>query len=130
MKNPIPALSRSVATTVAIAAGVLAPSAMGASGDLDPIFGDVGRIGPIVDLDGPAWSLEIRDDDAIVFAGGDFDVVCPPSPIFCDFGEFSAAGHIARLTPSGQLDSSIDAPDLVDIQVLTSPYSQTTRSSQ
>ena len=70
--------SKRIVTMAAIAFGVLAPSAMGASGDLDPIFGDVGRIGPIVDLNGPAWSLEIQDDEGIVFAGGDFALVCRP----------------------------------------------------
>jgi uncharacterized delta-60 repeat protein len=120
--NPIPVLSRGVATTVAIAAGVLAPSAMSASGDLDPNFGDVGRIGPIVGLNGPAWSMEIQDDEGIVFAGGDVDLVCRPNR-FCDLFspssfELTAAGFIDRLTASGLPDSSFNAPDLVDIQVL------------
>ena len=114
--------SKRIVTMAAITFGVLAPSAMGASGDLDPNFGDVGRIGPIVDLDGPAWSFEIQDDDAIVFAGGDFDLVCRPNR-FCDFlslttFEYAAAGFIDRLTASGLLDSSFNAPDLDNIQVL------------
>jgi uncharacterized delta-60 repeat protein len=122
MKIPLAKLitevSRGVAMTVAIASGVMAPLAMGASGELDPSFGEGGRIGPIVDLAGPAWSVEIQNGEGIVFAGGDFDLVCGPTG-FCDLGnlEYAAAGHIARLTASGLLDLSFAAPDLVDIQV-------------
>ena len=47
----------------------ITPSAYGTPGDLDPAFGDVGRLGPI--LDGPAWSIEQQDDGSILLGGGD-----------------------------------------------------------
>ena len=49
-----------------------APLALAAPGDLDPSFGDVGRINPLLDLsEFPIWSLEARDDGFILGGGGD-----------------------------------------------------------
>ena len=45
--------------------------ALGASGDLDPEFADVGRLGPIPEFKGPAWSLEALDDESLLMGGGD-----------------------------------------------------------
>ena len=120
MKTPliklIPVPSRGLVPMAAIASGLLAPLAMSDSGELDPSFGDAGRIGPIVDLDGPAWSLEIQDDEGIVFAGGDFDDICGDN--YCYTFDYAAAGFIGRLEATGLIDSSFDAPNLADIQVL------------
>ena len=59
------------AATAALASGLLCPLALGAPGDLDPSFGDVGRTGLMVDFAGPAWSVEPVDDGQVIFAGGD-----------------------------------------------------------
>jgi hypothetical protein len=61
--------------TAALASGLLCPLALGAPGDLDPSFGDVGRTELMVDFAGPAWSVEPVDEGQIIFAGGD-DFTC------------------------------------------------------
>ena len=48
----IPVLAKSIGSTTAVATGLLAPVALGASGDLDPEFADGGRLGPIPELNG------------------------------------------------------------------------------
>ena len=61
MNKPIAKLISSLAGGVApavIAASIMfTPVALGGHGDLDSDFADVGRLGPILDLEGPAWSL-------------------------------------------------------------------------
>lgn len=64
--------ARSAAPAAALASSLLVPVAMGAPGDLDQSFADVGRAYSLLDLDGPAWSIEPQGDDDYVFAGGDF----------------------------------------------------------
>ena len=53
-----------------LVAGLAAPLADGAPGDLDPTFGDAGRLG--LEEVGPAWSLEMEDDGGGFLAGGDY----------------------------------------------------------
>lgn len=64
--------ARSAAPAAALASSLLGPAALGAPGDLDPSFADVGRAYSLLDLDGPAWSIETQGDDDYVFSGGDF----------------------------------------------------------
>ena len=128
MKTPlaqlIPLLARGLAPTAAIASGLLSLQALGAQGDLDPTFGDVGRVGPMIDFDGPAWSLLPQDDNEILFAGGDFDATCVGS--LCDFGFdvhfnhfiFDASGFVGELSSSGLLDMRSDGGVLLNTQVL------------
>ena len=53
-----------------LAAGLLGPgSVSGAPGDLDPGFGDVGRVLP--QGTGPVWALEAQDED-LIYAGGEY----------------------------------------------------------
>jgi uncharacterized delta-60 repeat protein len=112
----IPLLAKGLAPSAAIASGLLAPLAMGASGDLDPAFGDVGRVGPIIDFDGPAWSLQATNDDEIILAGGDFDVC---SGYYCYYGEdYEATNFVSRLSETGSFDLSFDAAPLARTQVL------------
>jgi len=68
-KSPLIRLVGLEALAVAAAAGMAGPPAMAAPGDLDPSFGDVGRVG--LDVAGQLWSVEVQDDDAILFAAGD-----------------------------------------------------------
>ena len=53
----------------AVAASLLSPVAIGAPGDLDPTFGDVGRLFPVTDK-GPIWAVEATED-GFLYAGGD-----------------------------------------------------------
>ena len=41
----------------------------GATGDLDPGYGDMGRLGPI--RNGPAWSIEPVEGGSTLLGGGD-----------------------------------------------------------
>ena len=69
----IPVLAKGIGSTTAVATGLLAPMALGASGDLDPEFADGGRLGPIPELNGAAWSVEALDGDGVLIGGGDSD---------------------------------------------------------
>ena len=60
-----------MAPTAAVATGLMSPMALGAPGDLDPTFGDVGRVSSALDFAGPAWSLLPLEDGDTMFAGGD-----------------------------------------------------------
>ena len=61
-------LRDSIATTIKLTGGavpaaalvssLLGPAALGAPGDLDPSFADVGRAYPLPELYGAAWSIQ------------------------------------------------------------------------
>jgi uncharacterized delta-60 repeat protein len=78
-------------------------------GDLDPAFGDVGRLGPIMDLEGPVWSLETLNDDGILLAGGEFELDCPD--IYCDSPpiRFRGTNFLKQVSGAGVIESSLDA---------------------
>jgi len=63
-----PKLAAAVARAAAATTTLLGPLALGATGDLDPGFADVGRLGPM--LYGPAWSVQLEADDSILLGGG------------------------------------------------------------
>jgi len=50
-----------------------AATALAESGDLDPAFADVGRLGPIALLRGRAWSLQLLQDDSSLVSGSRLD---------------------------------------------------------
>ena len=111
-------LAKAVAPTTAAVTGLLLPPmALSGPGDLDPAFADAGRLGPILDFDGPAWSLAL-DDNGILLAGGDFDWICEDH--YCDWLPigFEATNFVSRLTDGGSIDLSFDAANLEDVQVL------------
>jgi uncharacterized delta-60 repeat protein len=112
----IPLLARGIAPTAAVASGLISPLALGASGDLDPAFADVGRLGPIENLSGPAWSLQVpTDDDGIIVAGGNFDEACSNYAWYCYY-DFDATGFLGRLSDAGLIDRTVAG--LEDIEVL------------
>jgi uncharacterized delta-60 repeat protein len=78
-------------------------------GDLDPAFGDVGRLGPITDLEGPVWSLEALDDGGMLLAGGEFELDCPDP--YCDSPpiRFRGTNFLKQVSGSGVIGSSLDA---------------------
>ncbi len=121
MKKPlaelIPLLARGMAPTAAVASTLLAPMALGASGDLDPDFAAVGRLGPILHLDGPSWSLEALNSDEITFAGGDFDDVC--NDWYCYYEQYyEATNFVSRASAAGSIDLTFDAERLARSQVM------------
>jgi len=112
MKSPIaktiPLLARGASPSAAVASGLLSPLALGASGDLDPAFADVGRLA-LPEFGGPAWSIEPQDDEAL-FAGGD---LC--TGFYCYY-EYTAV--LGRLSETGSLDLGFAAARLDNTEVL------------
>src|SRR5262245_5257577 len=107
MKKPlaeiIPLLCRGVAPTAAVATSLLSPVAMGASGDLDPTFGDVGRVTPeALDFRGPAYSVEALEDGSSLLAGG--HVFFSRFNFYYAF-DYADEGFEGHLGTSGSLDS-------------------------
>jgi hypothetical protein len=66
---PLPRVTRGIVPT-AIASGLLSPVTMGAPGDLDPGFGDMGRVTAALQFQGPAWSVQPLSGDESLFGGG------------------------------------------------------------
>jgi uncharacterized delta-60 repeat protein len=110
-KSPLIRLVGLEAAAVAAAAtaGMVGSPAMGAPGDLDPSFGDVGRRSSL-DLTGPVWSVEVEDDDAILFAGG--EIYC-----YYDCYDFDFTG---RLLADGSIDAGFVAATLENTVVFDS----------
>lgn len=117
MKHPtMPAkvpVIRLVAPTAAVATGLVSPLAWGAPGDLDPSFGDLGRVSGLPDLEGPAWSVESGEGGGAVLVG---------SMEYCDcydyyWGSCDKTGFSARLDTHGQLDPSYAIGQLADADV-------------
>ena len=94
----------------ALTLAIVASLTLAAPGDLDPGFGDVGRL-LLPELPGPALSVAAQDDGIIV-AGGkivrDFDTEL----------DDQALGFAVRLTANGILDATFVAPALDDIMVV------------
>ena len=103
MKKPlaqiIPLLARGMAPTAAVATSLLSPVALAASGDLDPTFGDVGRVTLALDFAGTAWSVQPLDNDASIFAGG------RESHDYFYSRDFIDEGFEGRLGGAGSLES-------------------------
>jgi uncharacterized delta-60 repeat protein len=99
---------RIIAPTAALATGLAAPIASGGPGDLDPAFGDVGRVSGLPALSGQAWSLDATDED-ILFGGA--DDYCSYY-YYCDY-----TGFTARMGPDGVLDATYAAARLQDTTV-------------
>jgi uncharacterized delta-60 repeat protein len=115
MKKPlatlIPLLARGLAPAAAVTTGLMSPLAIGASGDLDPTFADVGRTTNF-DFGGPAWSLEAVSDDEVMFAGGD---EC--AGWYCGYYYDLAYEFVGRMDGSGAVDASFAAERLEDVKV-------------
>ena len=104
-------LARGLAPSAAVASSLLTPAALGASGDLDPTFADVGRMIDL-DLSGAAWSLEALDDDEVLFAGGD---AC--DGFYCGYYYDYAYNFVSRLSGDGSIDPSFTATRLENVEI-------------
>ena len=107
----IPLLLRGMAPTAAVASGLLSPPALGASGDLDPTFGDVGRVTDALNFSGTAWSVEPLDNDASIFAGG----AESNGGWYYSF-DYVDWGFEGRLSGAGHLDSTFGAPASTEVR--------------
>jgi uncharacterized delta-60 repeat protein len=128
-KSPLIRLVGLEALAVAAAAGMAGPPAMAAPGDLDPSFGDVGRVG--LDVAGTLWSVEVQDDDAILFAGG-YDYCSYYYGYVCDALDFTgrlfadgtpdAGFAVAALERTVVYDSALQADGkLVNVGLVRRP---------
>ncbi|HXW11104.1 MAG TPA: Calx-beta domain-containing protein [Steroidobacteraceae bacterium] len=101
-----PTLATAVAAIASAGAGV--EDARAAPGDLDPAFGDVGRVS---NLGQPTiWSLDVLDDGDVIFGAGDE---------YCSYwyaGCFPSSGF-GRLLASGAPDPAFTAATLQDTTI-------------
>ena len=103
--------ARGAAPVAALASSLLSPATLGAPGDLDPSFADVGRAYALLNLDGPAWSIETQGDDDYIVAGGDsYDSFY--------YDSFYISGFAQRLSGDGSIDQAFAGLDPADRQVL------------
>ncbi len=102
----IPLVAAGIVPAATVTSALLSPLALGGTGDLDPSFGDLGRLGPI--LNGPAWSLEPLEDGTILLAGGD-------QPYYYYY--YSATNFVSLLSDTGSIDPSFTAASINDTQV-------------
>ena len=85
---------------IVLVASLAAPLAQGAPGDLDPTFGDLGRL--VLDDEGPVWSLELEDDGDGFLAGS----------YYSDYYECCASSFTQPFSSAGTLDLDYTHPDL------------------
>ena len=83
---------------IVLVASLAAPLAEGAPGDLDPTFGDAGRL-ELPDL-GPVWSLELEDDGDGFLAGGDYFCYYDDCSLTSFTHPFSSSVHSTWITPT------------------------------
>lgn len=104
----IPRIVKGVVPTTAIASGLLSQPSFGAPGDLDPTFGDMGRVGSASTFHlGPAWSVQALAGDKSLIAGGDI----LEHHWYCDYyNSCHAEGFIGQVSPAGSLEVDVAAP--------------------
>jgi len=108
----IPLVATRIAPSAAVTSALLSPLALGAPGDLDPAFADLGRLGPI--LNGPAWSLEVLEDGTTLLGGGDMQFYC--YYYFYCYTPF-ATNFVSRLSDTGSIDPGFTAATIANTQV-------------
>jgi uncharacterized delta-60 repeat protein len=108
----IPLLTAGIVPATAITSGLISAPAAAAPGDLDPGFGDIGRLGPI--LNGPAWSLELQADGSMLLAGGRY------IPGYCG-GWYCyytyTSNFVSQFSDTGLMDAGFTAASVQDTQV-------------
>ncbi len=88
-------------------AGLAGHVADGAPGDLDPTFGDAGRL--VIEDSGPVWSLELEDAGDGFLAGGNYG---------CYYSDCYANGFTYPFSSVGELDLGFTHPVLAETQIL------------
>ncbi|HTO72977.1 MAG TPA: Calx-beta domain-containing protein, partial [Gemmatimonadales bacterium] len=110
-KRAVPRIARGIAPTAAIASGLLAPPLLAAPGDLDPSFGDMGRVNSVGNFKGTAWAIKPLTGGQSLIGGGesfDFD---------CSYYHCSSDGFMGRISASGTLDEPYTATLLSGTEV-------------
>ena len=99
-------ITRGIVPTTAIASGLLSQPSFGAPGDLDPTFGDMGRVDVGLGHIGPAFSVQALAGDKSLIAGGDIEGFHIHDG--CEYSNCHADGFISQISPAGSLDLSMD----------------------
>ena len=107
----IPRIARGIVPTTAIASGLLAPPLLAAPGDLDPSFGDMGRVNSVGNFHGSAFSVMPLAGNQSLVAGGQF------FDYYCYYYHCYADGFFGRMSASGTLDQPYAAEVLHDTEV-------------
>lgn len=109
----LPLIATGIVPAAAITVPMLPAVSMAGPGDLDPAFGDVGRLGPI--LDGPAWSLQPQTDGAMILGGGR-----PGYTYYYWGGPYYSppTAFVNRLSADGVSDPTFAMAALAEVQVL------------
>jgi uncharacterized delta-60 repeat protein len=106
--NIIPLIATAIVPTATLASVLAPPPAHGATGDLDPGFGAVGRLGSI--LNGPAWSLDPLDDGTLLLAGGGYS-------FYYYYYYSTVTNFVSRVTDAGAVAATFRNNDPANIQV-------------
>lgn len=116
MKNKRPkqrsSISSGIVPSAAVTAALLPSAAFSGTGDLDPAFGSIGRLGPI--LYGPAWSVEAQEDGNMLLGGG------RPGYSYAYWGSAyysPPTAFIHRLTEDGKIDDGYVGAVVEEVQV-------------
>ena len=112
LTQAIPRIVRGIVPTTAIASGLLSQPSLGAPGDLDPTFGDMGRVGSALSFHGPAWSLQALAGDESLIAGGE------ASDYYSYYYDFYADGFMGEISSGGSLALDVAAAPLSSTEVL------------
>src|SRR5262249_33739994 len=105
-------ITKGIVPTTAIASGLLSQPSFAAPGDLDPAFGDMGRVGAGLSLKGPAWSVHALAGDQSLIAGGAARVWLPFGGCSESYNECHADGFIGQISAAGLLDREVQAAQL------------------
>ena len=97
----------------AVTSALLPSPTLATPGDLDPHFGDLGRLGPM--LNGPAWSVEPLDDGQMILGGGrpGYSYYYWGAPYYSPPTNF-----VSLLTDTEAIAPGFTAAAMQDIQVL------------
>jgi len=107
----IPLIASGLVPTATVTSALVTPLALGATGDLDPAYGDLGRLGPI--LDGPAWSLEPTDGTSTLLGGGVLDFYY----YYYYYAYYTATNFVNLVSDAGTLDPAFEKPFIANVQV-------------
>lgn len=107
----IPLIASGLVPTATVTSALVSPLALGATGDLDPAWGDLGRLGPI--LNGPAWSLQPTDGTSTLLGGGGLDLYY----YYFYYSFYEATNFVKVVSDAGAIDPAFAHPFIANVQV-------------